>query len=138
MLCTLEATLPNRLAVYCTDGHIMIDDFFLRPRRWLIFRGNGPMPNPRCCTTQWPGGGYTFQAQEVMRCLRAGELQSPTVPWADTLAVARTLERWQVGGRPHESSDCGTVMERLTGVIQPYAWGSPTVIPELLGVRADR
>ena len=25
-------------------------------------------------------------------------------------------------------------MERLTGVIQPYAWGSPTVIPELLGV----
>ena len=31
MLCTLEATLPNRLAVYCTDGHILFDDFFLRP-----------------------------------------------------------------------------------------------------------
>ena len=28
-------------------------------------------------------------------------------------------------------------MERLTGVIQPYAWGSPTVIPELLGRAAD-
>ncbi len=26
------------------------------------------------------------------------------------------------------------MMERLTGVIQPYAWGSPTAIPELLGV----
>jgi mannose-6-phosphate isomerase len=25
-------------------------------------------------------------------------------------------------------------MKRLTGVIQPYAWGSPTAIPELLGV----
>ena len=25
-------------------------------------------------------------------------------------------------------------MERLTGVVQPYAWGSPTAIPELLGV----
>ena len=25
-------------------------------------------------------------------------------------------------------------MERLAGVVQPYAWGSPTVIPELLGV----
>ena len=25
-------------------------------------------------------------------------------------------------------------MERLVGVVQPYAWGSPTVIPELLGV----
>jgi mannose-6-phosphate isomerase len=28
----------------------------------------------------------------------------------------------------------GLVMERLVGVVQPYAWGSPTVIPELLGV----
>jgi mannose-6-phosphate isomerase len=28
----------------------------------------------------------------------------------------------------------GQVMERLAGVVQPYAWGSPTVIPELLGV----
>jgi mannose-6-phosphate isomerase len=26
------------------------------------------------------------------------------------------------------------MMERLAGVVQPYAWGSPTVIPELLGV----
>jgi len=25
-------------------------------------------------------------------------------------------------------------MEKLVGVVQPYAWGSPTVIPELLGV----
>jgi mannose-6-phosphate isomerase len=25
-------------------------------------------------------------------------------------------------------------LERLTGVVQPYAWGSPTAIPELLGV----
>jgi mannose-6-phosphate isomerase len=28
----------------------------------------------------------------------------------------------------------GLVMERLVGVVQPYAWGSPTVIPELLGI----
>ena len=95
MLCTLEATLPNRLAVYCSDGHILFDDFFLRPAEMLLFRGNGPDVEPEVCTTQWPGGGYTFQAQEVMRCVRAGELQSPTVPWADTLAVARTLERWR-------------------------------------------
>ena len=27
-------------------------------------------------------------------------------------------------------------MERLTGVIQPYAWGSLTAIPEFLGVEA--
>jgi hypothetical protein len=60
-----------------------------------IFRGNGLDVEPEVCTAQWPGGGYTFQAQEVMRCVRAGEQQSPTVPWAATLAVARTLERWR-------------------------------------------
>ena len=43
----------------------------------------------------WPGQGYTYEAAEVMRCLRAGELESPMVPWADTLAVARTLQAWQ-------------------------------------------
>src|ERR671910_3633287 len=26
------------------------------------------------------------------------------------------------------------LIKRLTGVVQPYAWGSPTMIPELLGV----
>ena len=69
----------------------MINDFFIRPAEMLIFRGNGAETEPEVCSTQWPGAGYTFQAQEVMRCLRAGERQSPTVPWADTLAVARTL-----------------------------------------------
>jgi hypothetical protein len=30
-----------------------------------------------------------------MRCLRAGEVESPMVPWRDSLAVARTLALWQ-------------------------------------------
>ncbi len=47
------------------------------------------------------------------------------------------------GGRPDAgrvaSNDCGRptgafMIARLTGVIQPYAWGSATMIPELLGL----
>ena len=83
--------------------------------------------------TQWPGAGYTFQAQEVMRCLRAGEVESPMVPWRDSLAVARTLALWQPRSaiprqrrRNHDAA--------ADGVIQPYAWGSRTAIPEFLGV----
>jgi hypothetical protein len=30
-----------------------------------------------------------------MRCLRAGEAQTPLVPWEDTLASMRTLEKWR-------------------------------------------
>ena len=86
----LEVTLPSRLEVYCTDGRIMIDDFFLRAERAMVIRGDA---EPEVLVAQWPGGATPSRAQEVMRCLRAGELQSPLVPWADTLAVARTLDR---------------------------------------------
>jgi len=34
-----------------------------------------------------------FQVQEVHACLRAGQLESPTMPLADTLAIAGTLDR---------------------------------------------
>ena len=93
ILCTLNATLPNRLAVYCAKGRVMVDDFFLRPERVLVYR-NG-VDEPEELVTSWPGGGYTFQAQEVMRCLSTGEQQSPLVPWDATLAASRTLARWQ-------------------------------------------
>lgn len=100
VLCTLEANLPTRLEIYCTDGHILVDEFFIRPPSMSIFRGNDKNVEPEVLIAQWPGGGYTFQAQEVMRCLRAGELESPLVPWADTLAVARTLSRWTAAVGP--------------------------------------
>ncbi len=92
LLCSLEISLPSRLAVYGTDGRIMIDDFYLRAERALVFRGDA---EPEVLEASWPGQGYTYEISEVMRCLRAGETESPLVPWADTLAVARTLQAWQ-------------------------------------------
>jgi len=93
MVCTLKAKLATRLAVYCTQGRVMVDDFFIRPKTVTIHRNGADAPEE--LVTSWPGGGYTYEAQEVMRCLRTGEQESPLVPWADTLAVARTLARWQ-------------------------------------------
>lgn len=94
VLCTLEATVPTRLEVLCAEGSITIDNF-IRPDEVLVHRGNDREQEPEVLITQWPGGGYTFQAQEVMRCLRAGETQTPLVPWADSLACMRTLDRWR-------------------------------------------
>lgn len=94
IVCTLEVTVPTRLEVFCTDGHVVIDNF-IRPPEISVYRGNDRDADPEVLVTQWPGGGYTFQAQEVMRCLRAGEVQTPLVPWADTLATMRTLEAWR-------------------------------------------
>lgn len=94
VFCSLEATVPTRLEIWCSDGMVEIDNFF-RPPEILVSRGNDRAVEPEVFVTQWPGGGYTFQAQEVMRCLRAGEVETPLVPWADTLATMRTLDRWR-------------------------------------------
>jgi hypothetical protein len=95
VICSLKADLPTGLQVYGSTGRIMINEFFIRPKQMLIYRGHHRDVAPEVLVTQWPGGGYTFQAQEVMRCLRAGEVESPLVPWRDSLAVSRTLALWQ-------------------------------------------
>jgi predicted dehydrogenase len=94
VLCTLEANVPTRLEVFCARGSVVIDNFIL-PKEIKIIRGTDRDSKPEILITQWPGQGYTFEAQEVMRCLRGGLLESPLVPWSDTLACSRTLTRWQ-------------------------------------------
>lgn len=101
VISTFEVALPGALEVHCTDGRIMIEEFFLRPERMTIHRSGA---EPEELVAQWPGQGYTFEAQEVMRCLRAGERQSPLVPWRDTLAVAGVLDRWRAAiGEPERA-----------------------------------
>jgi hypothetical protein len=38
------------------------------------------------------GQGYQFEAEEVMRCLRAGHLESPLMPLDESLAISRTMD----------------------------------------------
>lgn len=101
--CSMETNFPPRLEVHGSAGSITFDNF-IQPARMDVVRSSddetGPQePGPRDDVpqeylTQWPGSGYTFQAQEVMRCLRSGELESPLVPWESTAACARVLAQW--------------------------------------------
>ncbi len=47
----------------------------------------------------YPGNGLRFEIAEVHRCLAAGLSESPVVPWAESLALATTLDaiRAQIG-----------------------------------------
>nr|WP_303652927.1 Gfo/Idh/MocA family oxidoreductase [Paludisphaera mucosa] len=49
-----------------------------------------------------PGGGYQFEAAEVMRRLRAGDLESPIMTLDDTIAVLETVDAlrksWRTSG----------------------------------------
>ncbi len=49
----------------------------------------------------WEGEGLRFQVDEVHHCLEAGLLESPVMPWHETIGIARVLDdiRAQVGVR---------------------------------------
>lgn len=94
VLCSLEVTPAAVLELLCTEGKIIID-FFLRPDEIKVYRGHDHEIPPEVMITQLPGKGYTFQAQEVMHCLRTKKIQSDLVPWADSQATMRTLDRWR-------------------------------------------
>lgn len=97
VLATMEVELPSALEVFGSAGRIMITDFFLRPETMIIYRDGAEL---EACDASWPGEGYCFEIREVERCLRAGEQESALVPWADTLAVARTLDAWRAALNP--------------------------------------
>ncbi len=60
-----------------------------------VTRVSGAMDAPQVETFSEPviGKGLAHEAIEVVRCLRAGQLESPLLPLAGTLLVARLLDR---------------------------------------------
>jgi hypothetical protein len=39
------------------------------------------------------GGGYSFQAEEVLHCLENGKLESEAISLQETVAIVETLDR---------------------------------------------
>ncbi|MGW4052055.1 Gfo/Idh/MocA family protein [Streptomyces sp. NPDC004779] len=96
--CSLEADTPLTASVTGTKGRIDVPRGFFFPERFTLHR-EGAEPE-EFVNTDDPHS-LRHEAAEVMRCLRAGETQSPLVPLDGTLAVMRTLDavRDRVGVR---------------------------------------
>jgi predicted dehydrogenase len=94
--CSIVANGPNMAVVSGTAGRIEIPWFF-NPDHFVLHRIGQEPEEVR--PTPTPGIGYTHEAAEVMRCLRAGEKESALVPLAGTASVMSTLDaiREQIG-----------------------------------------
>ncbi|MQS06088.1 Gfo/Idh/MocA family protein [Streptomyces alkaliphilus] len=88
--CSLTAETPTWAAVTGTKGRIEFPRGFFVPSEFSLHRAGR---EPERFTAPDPEAGYTHQAAEVMRALRAGETESPLVPHESSLAVMRTLDR---------------------------------------------
>jgi predicted dehydrogenase len=86
--CGLRAKSPTTATVTGTGGQIFVGSPFHRPASFTI-RADGAEPQARSIAID--GHGYTYQAAEVARCLRAGLAESPLMPLAETLSIIRTI-----------------------------------------------
>jgi predicted dehydrogenase len=89
--CSISASGANNAVVAGTEGRIDLPQGSFNPNRMVLWRlGHEPEEiQPRVPTV---GIGYGHEAAEVMRCLAAGELESPIVPLDGSLAVMATLD----------------------------------------------
>jgi len=92
---TLWAKTPTTASISGTEGHIRIAGDFYGPTSFVVTRRDGGL-----WTFDRPASkGLQFEAAEVARRVAAGETESPSMTWANTLEVMRTLDtvRAQIG-----------------------------------------
>ena len=92
------ADSPFAALVTGTAGWISLEPRLHRGRRLVVHTADGEVEYP---APSVEGNGYRAELVEVARCLRAGELESPTVPLDDTVGILDVLDdaRRQLGAR---------------------------------------
>ena len=93
--CGISGDTSIRAAVTGTAGRIEMPRRFYCPDGFTLVRGDVAEQ----VSMPLRGNGLGYEAEEVMRCLREGLLESPLVPQADTLAIMATMDeiRAQIG-----------------------------------------
>jgi predicted dehydrogenase len=120
LYCSAAANSPYTGLVCGTQGWLRFETRLHRPSALTVHTGDqapadtvsddlGPASEQRIEAPPERGNGYEHEVAEVERCLRAGELESPSVPLADTVGVLEVLDevRAQVGVRYPEDRPGG-------------------------------
>lgn len=87
--CGIRGDTAQRATIVGTGGRIEIPRLFYRPAGFTLVRDG----QAEEFAVPFRGNGMSHEAEEVMRCLRAGELESPLVPHQSTVDVMTILDR---------------------------------------------
>jgi len=85
--CATTAWTPGRATIAGTAGSISVEPWFLNPGRLVVTTSEGES------RVDGEETAYGPQVEEVERCLRAGLLESPCVPHADTIAILELIDQ---------------------------------------------
>lgn len=104
LVCDSQSHGQARTVVRGTAGWIEVHGRVNDPESFTV-HGPDAGVEPRHVTA--PRRGYVHQVEEVHRCLRAGLVESPLVPHADTIAIMTVLEslRRELGVRYPQEAD---------------------------------
>ena len=84
----VRASTPHDAWIVGTQGRIHIPQFWRATSATLSIEGK---PDERIdCPIE--ATGYNYEAAEAMRCMRAGMLESDTMPLDETLAIMKTMD----------------------------------------------
>jgi hypothetical protein len=86
----IRTTTPQTATIMGTEGMIHIPAPWWRPTQLHLTL---PGQAVQLVDLPYEGNGYSYEAAEVMRCLRAGPLESAIMPLNETLAIMQTLDR---------------------------------------------
>ena len=94
--CSLRALTPTEMTISGSLGRIRLPSRFYKPDHLVVEPMDGER---RVVSAPYLGNGYTHEAIEAMRCIRAGQLESPLMPHADSVALMHHLDtmRGQIG-----------------------------------------
>jgi predicted dehydrogenase len=87
--CTLRAVGSTRASIVGTEGRIELDGSFYQPVSFTLIPREG---EPQRFFDPPAEGGLRHEADEVARCIEAGELESPEMPLDETVAIMRTMD----------------------------------------------
>jgi predicted dehydrogenase len=88
--CSVPVIAPNRSAVMGDRGWLEFEPEAYRPTGLTVHAGDEQYTVADPLAGQ--GYGYGPEVLEVERCLRAGLAQSPSLPFADTIAILEVLD----------------------------------------------
>jgi len=89
--CSTSTPAPNEAVIYGSQGWISFVAPMFRPSGLIVHTGEHEYRIEDPIAGQ--GVGYGPEIEEVERCLRAGETQSPLIPPADTISILELLDQ---------------------------------------------
>lgn len=85
----IRTATPHEAVIAGTEGRIKIHPEWWRPNALTVSRSG---EEDETIEVPYTGNGFSHEAAEVMRCVRAGELQSDVMPLRESLEISRTMD----------------------------------------------